>query len=102
MASWKLSHFQERLWSMELHCMISFLYFPVSDKHQSKIVASHLTEADYKLDFNSSCWRQIRILTYRMLLQTCRDKVSHIFTEQFVAEEALVQIQAMCSHNRGT
>jgi hypothetical protein len=41
-------------------------------------VTSILPEVDYKLDFNSSFWQQIRTLTYRMLLQTYRDKVGQI------------------------
>jgi len=45
-------------------------------------VTSILPELDQKLDFNSSLWQQIRILTYRMLLQTYRDKVSQIITQQ--------------------
>lgn len=47
---------------------------PVSDKVYTNTVTSGLPEVDHKLDFNSSLWQQIRILTYRMLLQTYRDK----------------------------
>jgi ATP-binding cassette subfamily G (WHITE) protein 1 len=47
---------------------------PVSDKVHTVTVTSGLPELDHNLDFNSSLWQQIRILTYRMLLQTYRDK----------------------------
>lgn len=91
----KSAPIQERLYSTELQCMIFFLYFPVSEKSHCKTAENHLPEADQKLDFSNSCWRQIRILTYRMLLQTYRDKVSRVFTEQVVPEETLVQIQSV-------
>jgi len=56
---------------------------PVSDKGHTVTVTSNLPGLDHNLNFNSSLWQQIRILTYRMLLQTYRDK-SYVYLHGLV------------------